>query len=59
MQGNNGLKWHHRRSRLDIRKNFLRDRVAKHCNRLPGEVVGFPCLEVFQRFVAVTLRDMG
>ncbi|KFV48343.1 hypothetical protein N341_02436, partial [Tyto alba] len=54
----NGLKFHQRRFRFNIMKNFFTERVIKYWNRLPGKVIESPSLAVFKSRIDVAVRDM-
>jgi len=45
------------RFRLDIRKNFVTERLVKNWNRLPREVVDTPSLSVLRRHLDNALNS--
>jgi len=51
----NGHKLKHRKFRLNMRKNFFPLRVTELWNRLPGEVVESPSLEIFKTHLDVVM----
>lgn len=43
---------------MDIRDNFFTERVVRHWNKMPREVVVTPTVEVFKRHADVAFGDL-
>ncbi|KFV14608.1 hypothetical protein N340_13816, partial [Tauraco erythrolophus] len=54
----NGFQLKEGRFQLDIKKKFFTQRVVRHWNRLPREVVDAPSLEVFKARLDVALGSL-
>ena len=54
----NDFKLRHGRFRLDIRRKFFIQRMVKHWNRLPTEVVDAPSLDAFKARLSVALGSL-
>lgn len=59
MMKGNSLKFHQGRLCLDIRNSLFSNREVRLWNRLSGEVVESLFLEVFKKWVDVTVRDVA